>query len=233
MSGAGDRAPGGAREPEAVAAELVAFGAATLGESGARTLPPRIKPVWPGARLAAPAFPVGCTPGDNLAIHVGVARAPSGSALVVDVGAVAGRGYWGEVLTTAAEARSLVGLVIDGGVRDVAALEDHGFPVFASTVALPGATKSQRGSVGLPVAVAGVPVRPGDWVVGDVDGVVVVPGPELGAVLEAARTRTAKEQGYFEALRSGATTVELLGLDASPVAGESGRGRPPASSPRR
>jgi 4-hydroxy-4-methyl-2-oxoglutarate aldolase len=207
-------------EPESVAAELVALGAATLGESGARTLPPRLKPVWPGARLAAPAFPVACTPGDNLAIHVGVAQAPAGSVLVVDVGAVADRGYWGEVLTTAAEARSVAGLVIDGGVRDVDALESHRFPVFSSTVALPGATKQQRGSVGLPVVVAGVPVRLGDWVVGDVDGVVIVPGPELGSVLEAGRTRAAKEQGFFEALRAGATTVELLGLDTSAVAGE-------------
>ena len=220
MSRADGAPPGELGEPEAVAAELVALGAATLGESGARTLPPRIKPVWPGARLAAPAFPVGCTPGDNLAIHVGVARAPVGSALVVDVGAVADRGYWGEVLTTAAESRALAGLVIDGGVRDVGALEEHRFPVFSSTVALPGATKNQRGSVGLPVVVAGVPVRPGDWVVGDVDGVVIVPGPELGPVLEAARTRAAKEQSYFESLRSGATTIDLLGLDTSAVTGE-------------
>lgn len=224
MSPKRNGAPADARGQQAVAAELVAFGAATLGESGARTLPPRIKPVWSGARLAAPAFPVSCTPGDNLAIHVGVARAPSGSALVVDVGAVAARGYWGEVLTTAAESRSLAGLVIDGGVRDVAALEHHRFPVFASTVALPGATKTQRGSVGLPVLVAGVTVAPGDWVVGDVDGVVIVPGPELADVLDAAGTRTAKEQGYFEALGSGATTIELLGLDTAPVAGEAAPG---------
>jgi 4-hydroxy-4-methyl-2-oxoglutarate aldolase len=194
------------------------LGAATLGESGALVMPSRLRPAWPGADLAAPAFPVRCTPGDNLAIHVGVARAPAGSALVVDVGGVAGRGYWGEVLTTGAEARGLAGLVIDGGVRDVAALEAHRFPVFSSTVALPGATKRERGSVGLPVTVAGAPVSVGDWVVGDVDGVVIVPGAELGAVLDAARARSLKEQGYFEALRTGATTVELLGLDPSAVA---------------
>jgi 4-hydroxy-4-methyl-2-oxoglutarate aldolase len=196
------------------------LGAATLGESGALILPSRLRPAWAGAELAAPAFPVRCTPGDNLAIHVGVARAPAGSALVVDVGGVAGRGYWGEVLTTGAEARGLAGLVIDGGVRDVAALEAHAFPVFCSMVALPGATKRERGSVGLPVSVAGVPVRLGDWVVGDVDGVVIVPGAELGGVLGAGRARSQNEEGYFEALRTGATTVELLGLDTTPVAGE-------------
>src|ERR1700737_4906047 len=94
--------------------QLQQFGSATLGESGATPLPPRLRPVWPGAALAAPVFPVHCTPGDNLAVHVGVARAPAGSALVVDVGEVAERGYWGEVLTTGAQARGLAGLVIDG-----------------------------------------------------------------------------------------------------------------------
>jgi 4-hydroxy-4-methyl-2-oxoglutarate aldolase len=196
---------------------LAALGAATLGESGARTLPPRIRPVWPGAALAAPAYPVSCTPGDNLAVHVAVTRAPAGSVLVVDVGDVADRGYWGEVLTTAALARGLAGLVIDGGVRDVAALERLGFPVFSSRVVLPGATKRSRGTAGLAATVAGVPVAPGDWVVGDVDGVVVVPGGSLGEVVAAGRAREAAEQGYFEALRGGSTTVELLGLDASLV----------------
>src|SRR5580693_328886 len=134
--------------PEGLAAtseELLRLGSATLGESGALTLPPRLRPVWPGAALAAPVFPVHCAPGDNLAIHVGVARAPVGSALVVDVGEVAERGYWGEVLTTGAQARGLAGLVIDGGVRDVAALEAHHYPVFSTTVALRGAAKVASG----------------------------------------------------------------------------------------
>jgi len=194
---------------------LAALGAATLGESGARTMPARIRPVWPGAVLAAAAYPVSCTPGDNLAVHVAVTRAPAGSALVVDVGDVPDRGYWGEVLTTAAQAAGLAGLVIDGGVRDVDALQRLGFPVFSSQVVLPGATKSSRGTAGLAATVAGVPVEPGDWVVGDVDGVVVVPGATLEAVLTTARARQAAEREYFEALRAGGTTVGLLALDAS------------------
>jgi 4-hydroxy-4-methyl-2-oxoglutarate aldolase len=176
-----------------------------------------LRPVWPGAVLAAPVYPVACTPGDNLALHVAVTRAPSGSALVVDVGEVAERGYWGEVLTTAAEARGIAGLVIDGGARDVAALQSHRFPVFSSLVSLPGATKHSRGRVGSPILFAGAPVSTGDWVVGDVDGVVIIGGAQLDAVLAAARARTAKEAGYFDALRAGATTVELLGLDTSAV----------------
>jgi len=194
---------------------LGALGSATLGESGARTLPPRIRPAWPGAALAAPAYPVSCAPGDNLAVHVAVTRAPAGSVLVVDVGDVPDRGYWGEVLTTAAQAAGLAGLVIDGGVRDVGALQRLGFPVFSSRVVLPGATKHRPGTAGLAATVAGVPVEPGDWVVGDVDGVAVVPGGALEAVLAAGRAREEAERGYFEALRAGSTTVGLLGLDES------------------
>ena len=198
-----------------IAAVLQRLGSATLGESGGLPTDRRLKPAWPGAALAAPAYPVRCTPGDNLAVHVGVTTAPAGSVLVVDVGPVPDRGYWGEVLTTAAEAAGLAGLVIDGGVRDVSALEAHRFPVFSSTISLPGARKDQPGTVGAPVMVGGVPVAMGDWVVGDVDGVTVVPEPSLDAVLAAGEAREAKEAGFFAALRGGATTVELLDLDTS------------------
>ena len=168
-----------------------------------------------GRRPGRPGLPGALHPGDNLAIHVAVTRAPAGSALVVDVGDVADRGYWGEVLTTGAQARGLAGLVIDGGVRDVAALERLGFPVFSRTVALRGATKVAPGGGRLAAAVAGVPVAPGDWVVGDVDGVVVVPGAACSPrCLAAGRARARPEEGYFAALRGGATTVEILGLDA-------------------
>jgi 4-hydroxy-4-methyl-2-oxoglutarate aldolase len=198
-----------------IAAVLQRLGSATLGESGGLPTDRRLKPAWPGAALAAPACPVRCTPGDNLAVHVAVTTAPAGSVLVVDVGPVPDRGYWGEVLTTAAEAAGLAGLVIDGGVRDVAALEAHRFPVFSSTISLPGARKDQPGTVGAPVTVGGVPVAMGDWVVGDVDGVTVVPEPSLDAVRAAGEAREAKEAGFFAALRAGTTTVELLDLDAS------------------
>jgi 4-hydroxy-4-methyl-2-oxoglutarate aldolase len=198
-----------------VAAALARLGSATIGESGGLAAHRRLRPAWSGAAVTAPAYTVGCTPGDNLAVHVAVTKAPAGSALVVDVGQVADRGYWGEVLTTAAEAAGLAGLVLDGGVRDVGALEAHGFPVFSATVALPGATKDKRGTVGLPVRVGGVEVSTGDWVVADVDGVTFVPRDDLEAVLAAGRAREAKEAGFFESLRAGSTTVELLGLDAS------------------
>ena len=112
----------------------------------------------------------------------------------MDVGQVADRGYWGEVLTTAAEAAGLAGLVLDGGVRDVAALAAHGFPVFSSTIALTGATKDKPGTVGLPVRVGGVLVVAGDWVVADVDGVTFVPGGALAEVLGAGRERARRRR---------------------------------------
>lgn len=201
------------------AAELLALGSATLGESGARRMHPRVKPAWVGARLAGAAYPVSCSPGDNLGIHVAVARAPAGAVIVADMGGAGDFGYWGEVLTTGAQARGLVGLVIDGGVRDCDALAAHAFPVFSTGIALTGASKDQPGSVATPVMVGDVAVEPGDWVVGDVDGVVVLPGATLDEVLAAGQARADKEAALFTALRDGATTVDLFGLDTGLIDG--------------
>ena len=196
---------------------LLALGTATLGESGARTTAPRLKPVWSGAVVAAPAYTARCTPADNLAIHVAVALAPGGSVLVVDASHEPERGYWGEVLTTGAEAREIAGLVIDGCVRDTAALEAHAFPVFSAGVALRGAAKVSGGAVGGHVTIAGAEVATGDWIVGDRDGVVVIPSDAFDAVVAAAQARAASEAEIFARLRTGATTVELFDLDTTPV----------------
>jgi len=202
-----------------VARSLLELGAATVGESGGRPMRARVRPAYPGAKVAAPAYPVRCTPGDNLAVHVGVAEAPPGLVLVVSVGEERERGYWGEVLTTAAEARGLAGLVIDGCVRDSAALLAHAFPVFSTGIALLGATKDQPGEVGAPTMVGDVEVQSGDWIVGDADGVTVVAEADLGAVLAAAQARAERESELFERLRGGETTLGLLALDPSRVRG--------------
>jgi 4-hydroxy-4-methyl-2-oxoglutarate aldolase len=204
-------------ESAVIVAALLAHGTATLGESGARRMRSRIRPVWPGAQVAGRALPIRCTPGDNLAIHVGVTRGEEGDVLVADMSGEPELGYWGEVLTTAALARGIAGLVIDGGVRDVDALTEHAFPVFSTGIALTGATKEMPGSVGRPVVVGDVEVAAGDWIVGDVDGVVVVPAAELESVLAAADARTAREAALFAELRKGQTTIDLLGLDPSPI----------------
>ena len=196
--------------------ELIELGAATLGETGGRPMHPRIKAAWPGARLAAPAYVVTLGTGDNLAIHAAVVEAPAGTALVVAADPPA-LGYWGEVLTTAAQARGLAGLVIDGGVRDVDALEALGFPVFSAMVALQGAVKVSGGEIGGSARVGDVLVSTGDWVVGDRDGVTVIPADALADVVAAGEARFEKEAAMFIKLRGGATTVDLLGLDTSGV----------------
>jgi 4-hydroxy-4-methyl-2-oxoglutarate aldolase len=196
---------------------LLRLGAATLGESGGAPLSPRMRPVWVGAAVAGPAFAVVCAAGDNLAVHVAVAEAPKGSVLCVEVEGQQQLGWWGEVLTTGAQARNLAGLVIDACVRDVDALERLKFPVFSIGIALPGAQKVGPGSVGGDAVVGDVKIATGDIVVGDRDGVVAIAARALDTVRAAGEARAAKEVEYFDALRAGKTTVELLNLDTSSI----------------
>jgi 4-hydroxy-4-methyl-2-oxoglutarate aldolase len=197
--------------------ELLRLGAATLAESGGSPLSPRVRPVWLGAAVAGPAFAVVCAAGDNLAVHVAVAEAPAGSVLCVEVAGQQQLGWWGEVLTTGAQARNLAGLVIDACVRDVDALERLQFPVFSIGIALPGAQKAGLGSVGGDAVVGDVKIATGDIVVGDRDGVVAIAASTLDTVRAAGQARAAKEAEYFEALRAGKTTVDLLNLDTTSI----------------
>jgi 4-hydroxy-4-methyl-2-oxoglutarate aldolase len=199
--------------------ELIGLGASTLGESGAVALSSRIRPAWPGAVCAGPAMTVSCADGDNLALHAALAAAAAGVVLAVSFAGETVRGNWGEVMTTAAEQAGVAALVIDGAVRDVAAIEEHGFPVFARGVALTGAAKRGPGALQVPVEVGGALVRPGDWLVGDGDGVVVIAREQLAQVRAAAARRAEQEAGYFTALRAGSTTVDVFGLDVSSIAG--------------
>ena len=191
----------------------LALGTSTLFEASglACSVDPLIRAVWPGAAIAAPASPVQCSPGDNLAIHLAVERAPRGSVLVIGTGNFVA-GYWGEVLTVAAEAAGIVGLVIDGGVRDVAALARRRFPTFTRGVSVRGTIKASAPSVGKPIALTGVPVAAGDFVVADDDGVVVLPAAQVERILAAGEARAAKEADIMNKLEQGGTTVDLLGL---------------------
>lgn len=181
-----------------------------MGKRGA--MPTPIKPLYAGMRVCGPALTVACPPGDNLVIHYAVTLAEPGDVLVVDYAGYTEAGPWGDVLTTAAQGRGVAGLVIDGCVRDALAIRAAGFPVFARGTNMKGTTKSLPGEVNQPILCAGVPVAPGDIVVGDDDGVVVVPKEHAGGVLAAAREREAKEEQLRERLRAGKTTVELLNL---------------------
>jgi 4-hydroxy-4-methyl-2-oxoglutarate aldolase len=193
--------------------ELAAFGTATIYEASGLdcALDPALRPIWPGARLAGRALPVRTHPADNLPLHFALEQARPGDVLVVD-----GReelcGYWGEVLAVAARARGVAGLVIDGGVRDVVEQERLGFPVFSRGICVRRTGKAHAGIVNTPVAVAGVHVRPGDAVVADTDGVVVLPAEAVTATLEASRARVEKETAYMKRLRSGELTLDLYGF---------------------
>lgn len=200
---------------EALIAELLDLGTATLGESGAVVMDPSIRAAWQGATVAGPVFTAQCAAGDNLPLHVAVTAAPEGFVLVAEVEGDEARGYWGEVLTTAAEARGLTGLVINAGVRDTEALEAHGFGVFSTMIALRGATKEKPGRIGGSIDVGGIEVRAADWVVGDRDGVAVIRAGTLDEVVAAAQARADREEQAFAMLREGATTIDLLGLDDS------------------
>ncbi|MFI0423502.1 RraA family protein [Spongiactinospora sp. 9N601] len=180
-----------------------------------------LRPAWPGARLAGPAYPIRGTGGDNLALHNAVVAAPPGHVLVADLQGAA-CGHWGEVLAVAAQARGLLGLVIDGGVRDVTELARLRFPVFASSVAVFRTAKDHPGLLGEPIVLRGVPVAHGDLIVADEDGVVCLPAAEAGRVLALADERVRAEERILAGLRAGRTTLELYDLSPSGPRGGAG-----------
>ncbi|MFG2551108.1 RraA family protein [Streptomyces sp. NPDC048581] len=191
---------------------------ATLYEasaSAAHVCEPALRAAWPGARVAGPAFTVHGIGGDNLALHRAVAAAPAGSVLVVDLQG-ARHGHWGEILAVAARQRGILGLVVDGGVRDVAEQAELGFPVFARHVTVVGTGKEHPGRFDAPVRVGDVVVRPGDLVVGDADGVVVVPADAVEETLDRADARVAEELRALDAIRAGVTTLEYYNLSVEP-----------------
>lgn len=196
--------------------QLLKLGTSTLCEASGQSnisFTTKLRPAWPGARMAGPAWPVVCAPGDNLAIHHGLASAPEGSVLIVD-GAGVETGYWGEVLTVQAQYAKLAGLVINGCVRDVDAIQARGFPVFARGISMVGTVKACAPSWGSTMNMLGVEVAPGDMIIADTDGVVVLPKAHFDRTVEAAVAREEKEARFLERLAEGATTLELMGLSS-------------------
>lgn len=186
---------------------------ATLHEAVGRrgALPSAIKPVHAAMRVAGPAFPVRCPPGDNLWIHHALAQAAAGDVLVVDCGPGDEFGYWGEIMATAAIARGIAGLVITGGVRDSLALIDLGLPTFAGRICIQGTGKDPEGdgATGEPVRIGSVTVRKGDLVVGDADGVLVLTPEQADWAVSAGRERDRKEEAILKEIRAGALTIDV------------------------
>lgn len=166
-----------------------------------------------GKRVAGLAFTVQTTAGDNSTIHHAVNAAPPGAVLVVDAGAHLGRAVWGFVLTKAALARELAGVVIDGAIRDIEEIRALGFPVYARGVCPLGPHKGFRGSVGDIIRCGGVVVAPGDAVVGDADGVVVIPADRVDDVLRGTRAKMADEAEWVRRLEDGESSLDILGIE--------------------
>lgn len=195
--------------PEIVSA-FFNLAAATVHEASGRkgAVDSAIKPVARGVRVCGPALTVQCAPGDNLMLHKALEIARSGDVIVAEVAGEYNYGYWGSLMTVSAVARQLGGLVINGCVRDSREIIELGFPVFCRGFAIKGTTKREPGLVNYPLFFGKVLVSPGDLVLGDDDGVVIVRYAEIEEVLAKSLKRVNDEREKAEVLRTGVSSVE-------------------------
>lgn len=197
-------------------AKLGEYGVATVHEALGRTgfLGPRLRPVHLGSRIGGTAVTVLCWPGDNLMIHAAVEQCHPGDVLVVTTTSPCSDGLFGELFATALQIRGVRGLVTSTGVRDVADLHAMGFPVWSTAVSAQGTVKATPGSVNVPITVGGQLIRPGDAIIADDDGVMVVPRRDIDQALDAAQARVDKEEASREAFRDGELGLDRYGLRA-------------------
>jgi len=191
------------------------FSSATLHEAMGRygDLPSGIKPISPHMKVCGTAYPVKTMPCDNTILHRAYAYAKPGDVLVVDCSGYYEAGYWGDLMSLGAKTQGLAGLVIDGCVRDADDIEAMGFPVFSRGLCIKGTGKHGDGTLNEPIILGNWTINPGDVIVGDRDGVVVIPQEKVLETIEKATAREEKEAGVRKQLLEGKTSIAIYGWD--------------------
>lgn len=202
------------RVPTDLVRQYRELSSATVHEAsgGKGALSSRIKPISPDMKVCGPIVTVKVRPGDNLMLHKAIYVAQKGDVIVADAGGYTEAGAWGEIMAVAAQAREIAGFVFNGCVRDAQAMSDLGFPVFSCGLSIKGTEKISLGWINHPLNLDNITIHPGDLIVGDRDGLVVVQREEAKEIFEKSVAREEKEKGIKERLRQGESTLNIYGF---------------------